>query len=47
MKLVYSSKTEKTKVTIKEKDRQEINEEFPGIRILKLTTENGTLKYSY
>jgi len=47
IKLVYSSKADKTQVITKVKGQEKVKEELSGIRILKLTTENGTLNYSY
>lgn len=47
IKLIYSSKTDRTTVITKVKGKEKAKEELPGIRILQLTTENGTLKYSY
>lgn len=47
IKLIYSSKTGKTKVITKVKGKEKLKEELPGIRILKLNTDWGTLKYSY
>lgn len=47
LKLVYSSKTGKTKVIMKVKGKEKVIQELAGIRILKLNTERGTLKYSY
>ncbi|GEM_PF-1941883 len=47
IKLKYSSKTGKTKVITKVKGKEKVKEELPGMRLLKLTTERGTLKYSY
>ncbi len=47
IKLTYSSKTGRTTVITKVKDQEKVKEELPGIRILKLRSERGTLKYSY
>ena len=47
IKLIYSAKTDKTQVITKVKGQGKVKEELSGIRILKLTTENGTLNYSY
>lgn len=45
--LVYSAKINKTDVITKIKGQDRVKEELDGIRILKLTTENGKLNYSY
>ena len=47
IKLIYSEKTDRTKVITKIKGQEKVKEELPGIRILQLTTENGKLKYNY
>lgn len=46
--IVYSVAADKTKVyTYDRKNKQIFKEELPGMHLLKLTTENATLNYSY
>ncbi len=47
LRLIYSSKTGKTKVTTRIKGKEKMTQELTGIRILKLTSDWGTFKYSY
>lgn len=47
IKMEYDSKKNETRIITKVKGEEKVKEKLSGIRILKLTTEKGTLKYSY
>ena len=47
LKLEYKKKTNKTKIITQESGKEKVKEEVEGQRLLKIFSENGTLKYSY
>lgn len=47
VKLLYRLKTDKTQVIIKEAGKEKIKEELPGVKLLYLYTDKGSVKFQY
>lgn len=47
LRLRYIGKTDETEVITKEKGQERVKEKLPGVNILQLSTDNGTINYRY